>query len=249
MRPRAHHLLVLVFVTGACDRVQADHGVAALRPAGAVDVAVSLDARVDGEQISVAPDLWIGISDRLTLGVTTSPMAHDQFGATRGLCAAGCQAADDRFRGLDVAARFPLVCGPSRLTGEVATDIAAWSPARAALRVGVLGERRGPVVYARLRGELAIGLLGRADGNRDQARMVFALGAPLAGPVGGELTVGAAGPASEDFFGELRAEAGVRATLRPGRAWSASLGLGTDDLCGPSRDVFATLSVEVRVAS
>lgn len=247
MMLRAHYRVVLATVLGACGFVRADDG-AGLRPAGTVDVSLTIESRADGQRASLAPAVWYGLSDRLTLGLASDYSSRDRFGAGRGLCLAGCQPADPAFAGLDVAARFPLVYGPSRLTGEVATDIAGWSPARAALRMSVLGERRGDAVYARLRGELSIGLLGRADGNRDLTGLAFTVGRPIAGPLGAELTAGVDGPATDGFFGELRTPAGVRTWLRPGGAWSATLSLGTDDL-RVERDVFATLSVEVRVAS
>lgn len=136
------------------------------------------------------------------------------------------------------------------MTGEVATDIATWSPARAAVRVAAIAERDGARIYARARGELAIGLLGRADGNRDRLAARFTLGAHGPGPLALEVTAGAAGPATDGFFADLAAPAGLWLALRPGPRWSLSAGLGTDDLLGGrARQGFAALSVEVRVAS
>jgi hypothetical protein len=252
MTLRATHLVVLVLVqaSGGCGRVRADAAPAALRPAGAVEVSVTMASRLDGTIGSAAPDLWLGLSDRLTLGITTSDRSRDGFGASRGLCVAGCLPADDLFRGLDVAARFPLVYGARRVTGEVATDIATWSPARAAVRVAAIAERDGARFYARARSELAIGLLGRADGNSDRLAARFTVGAQGSGPLALEVTVGAAGPATDGFFADLAAPAGLWLALRPGGRWSAAAGLGTDDLLGGrARQGFAALSVEVRVAS
>ena len=190
---------------------RADDGALAaptLVPAQAVAVAVALEGRLDGDAADVAADAWYGVGAGLTLGLRHSQRSVDAIGAGRGLCLRGCRAGDDRYRGVALTARFPLA---ARLTGELATDVTAWSPAHAAVTVGVIADWRDGRRWARATARLAVGLLGRADGNRDRAAVDATVGAPLIGPLGVEVgalqdhhVAAVAAPALEVARGDLR---------------------------------------------
>src|SRR5438445_223145 len=75
-------------------------------------------ATLEGAPLSIAPDLWIGATDRLTLGATSSEAARGWVGAGRGLCLrAGAHGCDARFRGAPADARSPLHAGAPAIGG------------------------------------------------------------------------------------------------------------------------------------
>lgn len=226
---------------------RADDGALAaptLVPAQAVAVAVALEGRLDGDAADVAADAWYGVGAGLTLGLRHSQRSVDAIGAGRGLCLRGCRAGDDRYRGVALTARFPLA---ARLTGELATDVTAWSPAHAAVTVGVIADWRDGRRWARATARLAVGLLGRADGNRDRAAVDATVGAPLFGPLGVEVGVGMAGPPATDYFAAAVAPAWVQLDWWAGRCWGLGLAVGSDDVTRGDRAGYGALTVAGRL--
>ncbi|MBL8626565.1 MAG: hypothetical protein JNK64_34935 [Myxococcales bacterium] len=215
-----------------------------LVPAQAVAVAAAIEGELDGDAADVAADVWYGVGTGLTLGLRHSQRGVDAIGAGRGLCLRGCRAGDDRYRGVALTARFPLA---ARLTAELATDVTAWSPAHAAVTVGAIADWRDGRRWARATARLGIGLLGRADGNRDRATVEATVGVPLAGRFGVEVGVGVAGPPSSDYFAEATAPAWAQLDWWAGRCWGLGLAIGTDDVTRGDRTGYGALTVAARL--
>lgn len=219
-------------------------GVPPLLAPGAVVAALAIESEGAADRVDVTADAWYGVSDRLTLGVSHSHRGGAP-GVGRGVCARGCLDGDDRYRGVALAARFPLGGGATRLVGEVATDVAAWSPARASMQLGLLAHWRDRRVWAQAAARLGVGLLGRADGNREVIRGDAVVGVALGGPITLELGLGMRGPASEDFFGDATAPLWTQLVARASARWAIGALVGVDQALG-DRAVFTALTVELR---
>ena len=214
---------------------------------GALVAALAVESEGAADRLDVIADVWYGVSDRLTLGVVHGHRGLGAPGVGRGVCARGCLAGDDRYRGVALAARFPLGGGATRLVGEIATDVAAWSPARASMQLGLLAHWRDRRVWAQAAARLAVGLLGRADGNRELIHGDAVVGILLGGPITLELGVGMRGPASEDFFGDATAPLWTQLVGRVSSRWAVGALVGVDQALG-DRAVLAALTVELRAA-
>lgn len=213
----------------------------------ALVVAGAVEGRLDGSQADLAADLWYGLSQRLTLGLRHSQRAVGTIGAGRGLCLRGCRAGDPRYRGVALTARFPVIDGRTRVVGEAATDVSAWSPGRAAVVIGAIARWQDRRVWAQAAPRLAIGLVGRADGNREVARVDVTVGLGLWRSLALELGAGTVGPATRDFFADVAAPAWAQLVVRPTRRWGWGLAIGTDDaLGGRAGRGFAAVTIEVQ---
>lgn len=264
--------LALVAGLAACGPAPAEAGAGPLAapttvPARTVAVALALEAAVDGARTDLAPDLWYGVSDRLTLGLTHSHRPDGLIGAHRGVCLSGCLPADGRYQGLTLAAHFPITrSGPRpasasaggggvRLVGIGATEVAGFGPAVASLVVGGVAEWRAdgsaPArFWAQAGPRLAIGLLGRAGGNRERASAHVTVGAALADAIDLELGLGVGGPATADFFAGAQAPVWTQLVLRPQAGFGVGVAVGTSDALGHgARRGYVALTLEVRVAT
>lgn len=241
--------------------VDADGALAAptLLPAGTFAAAVALEATVEADRANLAPDLWYGVSDRLTLGITHSHRPLGMVGANRGVCISGCLPADGRYGGVALSAHFPLSTPARdrgvRLVGIAATDVATWSPAAVSLVLGGIAEWRAdrdgrPRFWAQAGPRLSIGLLGRAGGNRERASANVTLGATIVTPIAIEVGVGVGGPATVDFFAGAETPVWAQVVLRPRATVGAGIAIGTSDLLGAgARRSYVSLTVEIRVAT
>ncbi|MEZ4403362.1 MAG: hypothetical protein R3B06_25270 [Kofleriaceae bacterium] len=217
--------------------------------AGELRAALALEASLDDGRTNLSPDVWYGLGERLTLGLHHGYRSAGTVGAARGLCLARCDAAQTRHRGVGLSARFPLVAGDTVVAGELQTDVAAWSPAAASVVVGVVARWQAGRAWAQAAPRLALGLLGRADGNRERATIDVAVGAPLARCVGVELGVGSHGAADAAFFAGMAVPLWTQLVVDASGRWRVGLAVGTDDLrAGSDLHGFVAATVEVRVA-
>lgn len=212
---------------------------------GAVVAALAVESEGAADRLDVVADAWYGVSERLTLGLVHGHRGLGAPGVGRGVCVRGCLAGDERYRGVALAARFPLGGGATRLVGEVATDVAAWSPARASMLLGLLAHWHDRRVWAQAAARLGLGLLGRADGNREVIHGDAVVGVVLGGPLTLELGVGLHGPASEDFFGDATAPLSAQLVGRVSSRWAVGALVGVDQALG-DRAVLGALTVELR---
>jgi hypothetical protein len=153
-------ILVLLAAPAAADPI--------VLPRGAIQaeltVEASLSSRERFEPVSLAPDLWYGVTDRLTLGLTTSARAVSRVDAGLGLCVRsddhGCPRLYD-----DLAsdARWRLTPDAALRARLVHASFAPWKPS---LRLGgTVRARRGAWT---LEGDphLGLGLYHTDAGNR-----------------------------------------------------------------------------------
>jgi len=249
--------IVAASSAGTTTRVQADDALGALAaptivPARTLAIALALETSLAVDRAELAPDLWYGVSDRLTLGISHSHRPDGLVGANRGLCVRGCLPADGRYGGVALSAHFPIVTSANdvRVSGIASTDVAALAPAMASLVVGGLAQWHGDRFWAQAGPRLAIGLLGRAAGNRERLTANVTVGAAIVAPLSVEVGVGVRGPASADFFAGADAPLWAQLVLRPRAGFGVGVALGTSDALGDdARRGYAALTFEIRAAT
>lgn len=221
-------------------------------PAQRVAGALALEVATGDGRAYLSPDLWYGVSDGLTLGLTHSHRPDGTVGGDRGVCVTNCLAGDGRHGGFTLAAHFALGArgapppGGVRLVGLAATTVDRWSPARASFVVGGLALWRGDRLWAQVGPSLSLGLLGRAGGNRERVGAHVTLGAALAAPIGVEAGLGVDGPATADFFGGAAAPLWGQLVLRPRAEVGVGIAIGTTDALGDSVRGYAALTLALR---
>lgn len=104
---------------------------------------VNLSSDAVAKPISLAPSIWYGVSDKLTLGLT-----HD-FGTTPwtpgptpglGICLTGAEnGCGDAYSNFGVDGLYGLKAGKFSLAAHPALDIGSFDPFLLRLRIGVLG--------------------------------------------------------------------------------------------------------------
>ncbi len=152
-----------------------------------------------GRPISLAPDAWVGITDRLTVGIVHSDPALDRFAITASICLQG-------------ATEDPYVCERTYAGG--ALDV-LWSLQDGALAIAGRARVivRGPDVDPVWKPALAAGLLVRWTRGRWAI-----VGDPY---VQGPLANGSHGNGAALFFP-------ITATVQPAARWAIDLRTGLD---------------------
>jgi hypothetical protein len=238
-------------IAGRPAPARADDAVGApvLLSARAWSLALALEATTTGGHASLAPDAWYGVNDRLTMGVTHSHRSRNSVGAERGLCVAGCLSGDDPYRGTAFVAHFRLP-GNAGLVGLAATDVATWSPARASFVLGVIASWHQGRWSAQAAPRVALGLLGRADGNRESLEVGVTLRSRIVGPIAVESGIAVVGPAASDIFANATTPAWAQLVVRPRANAGVGIGIGTSDLLGrTSRRGYAEITFAVQLPS
>jgi hypothetical protein len=102
---------------------------------GALTLGYSLVARSEGTPLSIAPDLWAGVTEDLTVGVIHSAPSVDRIDARASIClresALGC---DRAYQGSGLDVRYRLGPSQSRISVAARTrflirDVDPWKPA------------------------------------------------------------------------------------------------------------------------
>jgi hypothetical protein len=242
MLRRALALLIVVHGSAAADTPPSapveNRGALNLAPGALrLDVAVEIgmSIRQAGEPVSLAPDLYAGITPALTVGLVHSGRALGLLDSGRGLCLAGGDEGCDpvysgtggdawltllRARGVELAAR-------SRLYAARFGD-----PLKLRLTLGVLGEVRRGWLGVRFDPHIALGLTSRDRGNAHvlnvPIEVLFALGCHadvyLRTGVRGMLHV---------FDETYAVPVGVGVIVRPGQRWHVGAQLAFGQLLGP----------------
>jgi hypothetical protein len=104
---------------------------------------INLSAEAALDPLSIAPDLWYGVSDRLTVG-----LVHSRAGTTglmggvgSSLCLAG-DGCGDAYRNVAVDARYTLKPGPTVVAGTAGLVLRGLDPFQLALKLGAVGRYR-----------------------------------------------------------------------------------------------------------
>jgi hypothetical protein len=209
----------------------------------AISVEANLGVRAELSPISVAPDLYLGATDRLTIGLVHSARALGVVTVGNGVCFSrepqGCERSYDNV-GLD--ARFSLHRGAIAAAARVRLVASSLDPWKPSLRAGVLvrGTRRNLVAIADP--QLQLGIANRELGNRDWFRIPLWLGVQpgrgwllaLRTGIDGELAT-----FSETFAIPL----GVEVTVRAHRRVDVALLAAYPSLLGPENEYRKRLAV------
>jgi len=229
----------------ACaDTDRAGLGAPLMLEPGQLQIGGSIEATVDGDRATLAPDLWIGAGRRLTLGLHHSHRPWAATGADRGLCLSGCT---DRYGGIALSAHVPVVDGGIRVVGAASLDVADFDPAMVTLDVGAIAAWHQGRLWVRAQPTLALGLMGRDLGNRDAAEVRLVLGVDPLPRLGLEASAGVRGPADADFFAGASAPVWTQVVLRPSPCIGVGVALGFSDVFDRSQGRgAAALAIEVR---
>ena len=168
MRPRVRILVVIAMLAAVARAdppapVVLDPGTAIARATIATDTRGAL---------ALEPDLWIGATDRLTLGATSSEEARDWVGAARGACLRDCVA---RYGGAAADARFRVLDGDMQLAGRAALDFRAFGPGVVALELGASARSKAGALTATVEPYLSLGIVNASLGNHVGAVVPLAL--------------------------------------------------------------------------
>lgn len=145
-------------------------------PAGTVEAVANMEGwLLPGHAlhaVSVAPDVYVGITSRLTVGVITSNRALARLAAGSGVCfgsvSSGCVA---RISNIGMDAKFRLSAGAWTLAPHGRLVMRQFDPLKPALLVGALlgwQYRRWAVVADPY---LQLGLLNQDQGNRNSVHI------------------------------------------------------------------------------
>lgn len=243
-RPRRSVLLGAALVAAAA-AIAASGGVARAQPAtgeadlsrplvlprGEVLAGLTVEANLAAgaalEPVSLAPDLWVGVTHRLAVGVTHSSATRGRMIAGRGLClrgeAAGC---DARWAGVAADARFRIRSGGPELAGRIAIDFRRWSPTVVALEVGAVARWREGRLAVTAEPYFSLGLTHAELDNPVAGNLPIALSWQIVPCVAVDVRTGFRGRIS-DFLGTIEVPLGLGATvaLRGGVDVGASAGL------------------------
>ncbi len=222
-------------VTGEMD---VEAGVAGLTlGAGKIVIAgstfnMSLSKDAVAKPFSLAPSVWYGVSDKLTVGLT-----HDR-GTTMltprpipgaGICLAGKENGCGKvYNNIGVDALFALAAGKFSVAAHPGLDILSFSdPSVIALRVGVLGKYEiAPKIAIAFDPRISIGLTER-DLNKESIDIPFFLWFAASEKIGAYVSTGIAGPL--DGFGDaFVVPVGLGANFKA----SEKLSIGGDFLFG-----------------
>jgi hypothetical protein len=89
--------------------------------------------------IALAPDLWYGVTDRLTVGIIHSDPSLDQIAATASLCFRGSDLTCDHvYRGSGVDVAWSALAGPLAIAPRVRVAVRDTDPFKPATTVGAL---------------------------------------------------------------------------------------------------------------
>lgn len=172
--------------------------------------------------VSLAPDVWVGATERLTLGATSSEAARGWVGAGRGVCVHACPA---RYGGAAADARFRIHDGAVAIAGRAALDFRAFGPGVVALELGVAVRSRAAALIVTVSPYVSLGIVNASLDNHVQAVVPVELRWPL-----GRIALGVTSGVRGDVDGFLAtAETPIAASIdvevAPGIVIGAGAGL------------------------
>jgi hypothetical protein len=116
--------------------------------------------------VSIAPDVWVGVTDRLTLGATSSEAARGWVGAGRGACLRGAaHGCDSPYGGAAGDARFRLYDGAIAVAGRAALDFRRFGPGVVALEIGAVVRARAGALTVTVEPYVSLGIVNASLDN------------------------------------------------------------------------------------
>ena len=143
-----------------------------------VPVHVNLSEDLAFKPVSVAPDIWYGVTEKLTLGLIHSGYAASGFmgSLADGLCFTGEEnGCPNVYNSVGLDGRFQLVDGTFSLAADGALFIQPLDPFSMRLKLGVLGTWSKNKLRLLFNPNLAIGLTERDLGNKEVLNIPVAL--------------------------------------------------------------------------
>jgi hypothetical protein len=135
---------------------------------GNVAVETGLSTNLEGEPTTIAPDLWYGATDRITVGVVHSADALSLVGAGDGVCLGGAaHGCEQAYANLGLDARWSLARGEWSAAARVRVVTRRWSPWLPSVRFGALLRWQRGRVAVTSDPQLQIGLYDTDLGNRN----------------------------------------------------------------------------------
>ncbi len=186
-----------------------------------VNIGLFPDPPGAGKPISLAPSVWYGVSDKLTVGVTHdggttgwTPRPSINFGSTTiagvtvpslagpGICVTGTDGGCPKvYNNASVDALFALSTDKLSLAVHPALDIASFDPLFLRIRAGVLGRyMASSKVAITFDPRIGIGLTKRDNGNKENIDLPVWFWYHLNDKVGLAINSGISGPLSK--FGD-----------------------------------------------
>jgi hypothetical protein len=143
---------------------------------GQVDAAITIETNQSiaarWNPTSIAPDLWVGVTDRLTLGAVSSAHALSLVGAGNGWCFRGpdhnCR---DTLSDLGLDARYLVADGPLAAAVRVRVVVRRFAPILPSLRLGALVRWQRGRFAITSDPQLELGLANTDQGNRAQLNL------------------------------------------------------------------------------
>lgn len=130
----------------------------------ALTLEYSLTTRSTGKPISFAPDVWLGVTDRLTLGAIHSSPSVDRIDARSSLCLRGSELTCDRtYLGSGIDVRYRV---RDQLVPRVRVLLRDIDPMKPAVTVGILARWTHGRFSVKTDPYLRLGLAHRDEGNR-----------------------------------------------------------------------------------
>lgn len=209
-----------------------------LLPRGAIEAAVtveaSLEERREWEPVSIAPDLWWGLRDDVTVGVTTSARALSRVEAGQGLCVHAC---DRLYDNLAVDGRWGF---SEAAAARVRLVARSFSPVfRPSVRAGALVEWRFAPAWALVTDpHVQVGLANRDEGNADQVALPVWLGFDLGCRARGWIHTGVRGEI-DGFLDKAAIPVGLGGAARVWRDVEIGAEVAFPRLLGPQNEVLA----------
>jgi hypothetical protein len=243
MLRRALALLIVLHGSAAADTPRSapamdDRGALNLEPGSArldVTLEVGMSIRAAGEPVSLAPDLYAGVTPELTLGLVHSGRALGLLDSGRGVCLAGGQGGcDPAYSGTGVDAWFTFLrahglelAARSRLHALRFAD-----PLKLRLTLGVLGAYRRGWLGVRFDPHISLGLSNRDRGNAHVLSAPVEVLAGLGPHADVYLRTGVRGMIHV-FDEQYAVPLGLGVKIRPGRRWHVGAQFVFRQLLGP----------------
>ena len=134
---------------------------------GAVTLEVNLSKAATGVPLSLAPDVWVGITPRFTLGLVHSQRSVDQIGTGSSFCLRGTDLACDRiYEGSGLDARYSVLDGPLAVAPRVRLLLRDTDPVKPAVTLGTQARWTRGRFAITTDPYLRLGLANRDKGNR-----------------------------------------------------------------------------------
>lgn len=198
---------------------------------------LNLSTRHVYKPVSLAPDLWFGITDALTVGVIHSARATGVLDTGDGLCPRdsvhGCPRAYDN---VGVDARYRLHTGAIAIAARLRVVASTFDPVKPSIRPGALVRLHRGRFAVIADPHLELGLANRDQGNRDWLRIPVWLAIQPARRVAIALRTGIDGEFAT-YADTFAVPLGVDVTIRATRDVDLTGLVAFPELLGPQNQI------------